>query len=804
MQNEQFDIEEAGTENSALEGIDLSKVVHTLKKNIPWIILIMLFTNTLAYFYIRYTRPVFESNSILRLDIKSEANILGFEGGLNQNVDNLAGEIELLRSEMFFNRVVDALDMDISYYAYGRVLFQERYQNSPFRVEYELRDPSFFDKPIDIELLNDEQFVLSYSLGGERFSRAYEFGEEIEHPSYRFVVSLTEHYGDDLMGTNYYFTINSERSLVRYLSSNMIVEPVNFNAKTIKVGFRGYDREKIRDLVTIMDSVYLEYTKEKKNQATEQKLAFLEEQLTSIESRLSTYENYFENFTIDNKTNNLKNEIGEAIGRMEEIDVQKFQLQNTLEAIRKLQKQIANEALIPTEPTSFIDYPEEIQAYINQLNDLLNERELLLSSYKSNTFAVERKEQRVAMVKQDILGLLKTYDTQLSQQIEELEEKKEEIEEEFIKLPSKGTQYGKNERYYSLYEEIFLSLIQKKNELEIARAGTVTDFVVLMPATLPGAPVAPEKVTIYGVGAVSGIILSLLFLAVGYVLNDKISSQSELEKLVSAPVLGAIPLRKSKKGAPGLIVGKSPNSYVSESFRSIRTNMQFMGLRDEKTIISVTSTVSAEGKTFVVCNLGYIIALSGQKVVIVDVDLRLPKIHHNFSIDNAEKGLSTHLIGEYPLEECINDVGINNLDVITAGPIPPNPSELISGSAFQQMLVELKQKYDVIILDTPPVGLVTDGVLVMENADIPLYVFRADYSRRNFVRTLQKLYATRKFPNLSVVLNGQSTNASRDYTYNKYGYGYYAVEEEKKNGSVLSHVKGWFGKKESYDQHDTL
>lgn len=781
MREEQYDTEEAGTDNSALDGIDFNKVLHTLRKNIPWVILIMLFTNALAYFYIRYTRPVYESNSILRLNIKSEANILGY-GGLNQNIDNLAGEIELLRSNLFFSRVVDALDMDISYYAYGRVLFQERYGNSPFRVEYELKDNSFFDKPIDIELLNSEQFVLSYDMGGERFSRAYEFGEEINHPSYRFVVSLTENYQPEYAGTIYYFTINSQQSLISYLSSNMIVEPVNFNAKTIKVGFQGYDKQKIRDLVTVIDSVYLEYTKEKKNQATEQKLAFLEEQLSTIENRLATYENYFENFTIDNRTNNLQSEIGETIARMEELDAKKFQLQNTLSVVNKLKEKVENEELILTEPASFIEYPPEILEHINQLNSLLNERELMLSSYKENTFAVQRKEQKIAMVKQDILGLLITYNTQLTRKIAELDEKKNEIEERFVKLPSKGTQYGKNQRYYSLYEEIFLSLIQKKNELEIARAGTVTDFVVLMPATMPGTPVAPEKLTIYGVGAISGIILSLLFLAVGYVLNDKISSQSELERLVNVPVLGAIPLRKLKNGNLGLVVSKSPKSYISESFRSIRTNMQFMGLRDDKRVISVTSTVSAEGKTFVISNLAYIIALSGKKVVMVDVDLRLPKVHHNFGIDNLEKGLSTYLIGEYSLEECITDVGINRLDVITAGPVPPNPSELIANENFYKMLEQLKERYDVILLDTPPVGLVTDGVLVMEHADIPLYVFRADYSRRSFVRTLHKLHSTRKFSNLSVILNGQSITSGKDYAYNKYGYGYYTMDEENKGG----------------------
>ncbi len=792
MRNDQYDIEEPAAGGNALEGIDLNKVLLTLKKNIWWVFFIILFTNTLAYLYIRYTRPVYESTSTIRLDIKSEANILGF-GNLNQNLDIMAGEIELLKSNLFFTRVVDAIDFEISYYAYGRVLYQERYQNSPFRVEYQLNDRSFYDKPIDVEIINNEQFILSYGIGGERFSRAYEFGEEIAHPSYRFVLTLTENYRPDLKGSAYYFTINSDQSLESYLASNMIVEAVNFKANTIKVGFQGYDKQKIRDLVTVIDSVYLEYTKEKKNQATEQKLQFLDEQLGTIEDRLSTYENYFENFTIDNKTNNLQSEIGKTIVKMEELDVRKFQIQNTLEAIGKLRNKVENEELIITEPTSFVEYPNDVLKYVQQLNELLNQRELTLSSYKESSIAVKLKDQKIGLLKQDISGLIQSYDTQLNVQLEEIDDKKQEIEDEFVQLPSKGTQFGKNERYYNLYESIFLSLIQKKNELEIAKAGTVTDFVVLLPATMPGAPVAPEKFMVLGIGAFSGIILSLMFLVVGYVLNDKISSQSELEKLTSAPILGAIPLNANKKVVQGLVVDKASKSPISEAFRSVRTNMQFMGLRNDKKVVSVTSTVSAEGKTFVVGNLAYVIALSGQKVIIVDVDLRRPKIHDLFSVKNGEKGVSTHLIGKYSLEDCIISTGVDRLDIINAGPIPPNPSELIVNQAFNSMLEKLKEMYDVVILDTPPVGLVTDGVLVMEHADIPLYVFRADYSRRNFVRTLTKLQKNKNFTNLAIVINGISPTSDRSYANSKYGHAYYS--REPKEEGTLSKLKSFLNLK---------
>ena len=294
------------------DSIDLTKVWLTVKRKAGWLFLILLLTNLAAYLYLRYTRPVYESHSVLKLNIKSEANILGLNA-VSQNLDDLAGEIELLKSNLFFSKVVDAAQMDVSYYVYGRVLFQERYSNSPFRVEYTIKDPSFYDRPIDLEIINQDQYVLSYAVGQEVVTRAYRFGEEVDTPAYRFVVSLTEHYEPGRDDIAYYFTINSDRALVSYLGRNMTVEPVNFNAKTIRIGFEGYNQKKVRDLVHLIDSVYLEYTQEKKNQATQQKIAFLDNQLANIEDRLSTYEDYFENFTIDNKTNDLPAAIGETI-----------------------------------------------------------------------------------------------------------------------------------------------------------------------------------------------------------------------------------------------------------------------------------------------------------------------------------------------------------------------------------------------------------------------------------------------------------------------------------------------------------
>ena len=222
--------------------LDLTKVWGTVRKNAGWLVLILLLTNLAAYLYVRYTRPVYESHSVLKLNVKSEANILGLNA-VSQGLDDLAGEIELLKSNLFFGKVVDVADLDVSYYVYGRVLFQERYGNSPFRVEHTIKNPAFYDRPIDLEIINRDQYVLAYPEGDEVVTRAYRFGEVAETPDYRFVVTLTDNYATGSSEGVYYFTVNSDQALVSYLGSNRPWKPVNFNAKTIRIGFEGYNQQ---------------------------------------------------------------------------------------------------------------------------------------------------------------------------------------------------------------------------------------------------------------------------------------------------------------------------------------------------------------------------------------------------------------------------------------------------------------------------------------------------------------------------------------------------------------------------------
>jgi tyrosine-protein kinase Etk/Wzc len=762
--------------DDALNNIDFGKLFYVIRKNILWILLIIILTNLSAYLYIRYTKPLFESVSELKLDVKSEATLLGLPSH-SENYNNLSGEIQLIKSRHFFNMVIKVLDLEISYFAYGSILNEERYKNSPFKVDYFLKNENFFDKPIDVEILDKSSYKITFSTGKESLSEIREFGKKIENQFFELTIYLNNEFEPSLKNSKFYFTINSNRALVDFVERNIVVEPLNLNANTIKVGFKDFNKYKARDIVDAVARLYLEYSKEEKNKANKQKIDFLNQQLFNTEKRLEEFEHYFENFTIDNKTLNLQSEINDVIKVMIGLDSQRFEITNKIVKYSQFRNQLKEESITYLNPGEEKVYSPDLLKKVEQLNTFLSEKELLLASYNENTFAVTKKKQQIDILKNSTIEIIDKVISQLNDAQRKLERRKAEVEKNFVGLPSKGTEYSKAKRFHSLFEGFYMSLMQKKNEFEIAEAGTVTNFIVLSPATLPGNPIYPKNLLIYGIGLISGLIFSFLFIGIGYLLHNKVTNQEELEHLTQLPLLGLIPLYKAEKlSTTKLIVNKSPRSSVSESIRSVRTNLDFLHNDKSKKVITVTSTVSGEGKTFVAVNLAGIIGMSQTKVILLDLDMRRPKVQLAFEKYVNGTGVSTLLIKKHSLAECIKKTTIENLDYIASGPTPPNPSELILSSEFDLVLEQLKEIYDVIILDTPPVGLVTDGLIAMKKSDIQIYVTRADYTKKDIFKTINRFVRTNNFNNLGLILNGVKRTGIEGY-----GSSYYEDLAEEKN-----------------------
>lgn len=761
-------------QDNILSDLDFIRFLIVAQKNLHWILFIFLLGFGLSFLYLRYTKSIYQSKSIIKYDLKQVSPVFTQDQVQADNFAHLSGEIELIKSTLIYSKVVNALPLQVSYYTYGRINNAERYLNSPFLVKhFELKDPFYYDKPIDIELTSPTTFNISFKKGEKKYLLSHTFGDIIETAYFQLVIGKSATFEDKEIGERFYFIINSKEQLQNYIASGLQVKVANAEAKTIEIAFTDYEKLKARDIVKVIDSVYMSETILKKNQAQEQSIAFLNEQLRLTEQNLDEYERKIEAFTRENKTPDIKSEFSRYLTKaeMESLQLDKYKVQ--YDVLTKLQEAIYQqngiEKIMPM-LSLLEDDSKQLQEEANRLYELQLKMQHYLETSKDKTFAIKSIKADMSNTRDVLIDLVAQYRKLLEEEMATSKDRVKEYENAFSVLPSKETQFTKLKRFYNLYEKFYLMLIDKKAEYGISKAGTVPEFQLLSQPTVASQPIYPNSFQIYFTGFVSSLVVAFLLIVFQYFLHNTINNVGELEKLCFAPILGFIPTFKGKEmDFSRLIVNEFPKSPVSEALRSIRTNMEFMSRGKMNKVISVTSTISGEGKTFVAVNLGGIIALTGQKVVIIDLDLRKPKISKAFEGDNF-KGISTLLIGRSELEDTVQHTGIPSYYFIPSGPVPPNPSELIMSKEFDQLLDKLKKMFDVVIIDTPPVGIVTDGILAMKRSDLNIYIVRAEYSRKGFERNINNLLIQNKFSNLTVVLNGFDNLRSYAYGY-KYGYG---------------------------------
>ncbi len=733
-------------------------------------VLVFIVANALAYLYIRYTKDLFESVSELKLDIKQDASELGLGEFLpdRQKVNIISGEIETIQSKSFLSQIIDSLNLHVSYYSIGQFLNTELYTSSPFRVHFNLTQPAYYNVPITIIPQENNRYELNIGKSGRTLAGTFNDTLHLEG----LTLFITRKQEAEFFPENTYsFILNSREALLHYLSTNLLVEPLKFEANTIRISFKDSNPFKARDIVNGIDSVYVAFSHEQKNRANKQKIDWLTAELKNIEAQMESYESYFEDFTLKNRTSNLEGDLKKTIDLINKIDSQRFELNRRITEANQLLDALANrEFIIPVSQRAF--FPDYVNKNIEKLQELYLDMDKMSLSYNENTFAFKQKQHEIEGLRNKVFTQLADLKAGWLKRQQELNQSKNRLESDFASMPDKTTQYSKKQRFYKLYEEFYLTLMQNRSQFEIAQAGSTPDFKILSTANLPIHPISPNKPIIFGIGLVAGLILNVFLIGVLYLTNNKINSLSEIERLSKTPLLGVVPAMQGMNNDPLYIVNH-PRSMVSEAMRTLRTNLDFFKTGLPQKVIAISSTVSGEGKSFIAMNLGGVIALSKKKVVLLDLDMRKQKNNSYFAGADYTKGVSTILIQKNAWEECVTRSALENFDFIPAGPHPPNPSELLMNGEFSQLLNELKKHYDYILMDTPPVGVVTDGIMAMKQADISIYIFRANYSKREFINNLQRIVRINKFQHITTILNALPSAGE-----SAYGYGYY--EEEKK------------------------
>ncbi len=795
-------------EGGALSEVDFVTLLTVTRKSLIWIVLLLIMSLAGAQLFIRYTRPLYQSMSIIKFDEESEANQLGLSmmGGPisdRAKVSRLGGEVELIKSEMLFTQLKDSLDMRVSYFAEGTVLESELYSASPFKITYQLLDRGLFNQKFDLTLIDSKRITLQYKFGGQTISGEYRVGEPIKAPGIIMTVALSRNFVPESTDQNYHFVVNSDASLSQYLNLNLQVQVLNPDANTITISFTDHSPLKAHDIVKSITALYRATKIAKSSQSTAQTLAFLDGQIVATNDSLRQVERQMQQFVKSAGSFDVKSELPGIITSLTEELQQRVALQNQLNQLETVQRTLDRQGDL-TQTIVLLNDPltEPIREELNRLNQLQLQRQLVGTSYRDNTAVAQRLNAQYDHTRATVSQYMTQVRRQVTNSLNQLNERISQLNGRMQEMPREETELTRLGRRVALFEKFVLDLLTKKVEYQIVKAGTTPDFQILSAPTIPSEPVYPEKFIIYVIGAAIGLVMGMGLIAGRYFSHNTVTSIRELELNSLASVLGMIPsYTKEKMLVSRLVVDKNPKSAISESIRSIRTNLEFLGsVKNRKKLISVTSTISGEGKTFVAVNLGGIIAQADQKVLLLDLDMRKPKVHLAFEADN-QRGMSTLLIDKHTIAECVQKSAIDTFDFISAGPTPPNPSELLLSPRFDEILNDLHQIYDVIIIDTPPVGLVTDGILIMRKVDIPIYIVRAGYSRKVFLKNINKIIRQNGFTHLCTILNDARSGGLYGYGYGygySYGYGYgygngygyyEEVEPKKAEGGLLSGLR---------------
>lgn len=761
------------------------------RRNQLWVALVLIVCAAAAVIYNRYTHPVFQSNSVLQLNTGSNtAELMQYdEKKIFEN--NLSQEIELMRSNVFLGRVIQKLDLKISYFKQGNILSFEQYKTAPYKVEANAVSPSIYDIPCYINFTSTSEAKLTYENSQQRYSKIIPVGKWVKIPLIDSLkVTIVNSKGlisnnDILKSNNQYFLINRPEGIVSNLSKNLNISILSEPAKTIKIVYNDRNAKKAADVVNTIANEFLIFDVENKSQSASKTLAFLDTTINKLYDNLSNSEDELNKFKVtnsivDDDLDGVKSSPNDGISiKISELEKNKLEIDFEINTLTVIQKEIDkkfNDVYGLISLSSTTSNPS-VTKLLGDLQTLLINRQNLLYDVTLNSSEIKAKDYQIEIQKKLIASSISSLIASLKLRSIEYSDKIAEFNQDLLNksLGYDIIEYSRLKRQNQINEKYYNQLVIQKAELTVLKAGFVPQNMILDFGIEAKSPIYPDKKIIVLSAILTWLFISLGLIVFRYLMHNQISNIGDIIKLTQVPVLGFVPKFAEEIPVSQLIVDKKPKSLISEAFRSIRANLEFISNTPGSKLIAVTSTISGEGKTFVSINLGGIIAFSEKKVILLDLDMRKPKIHQGFDAPN-DRGMSTILIGKDSINECVQHSHLPNLDFITAGPIPPNPSELIISKKMDEVIDELKTRYDVIVVDNPPVGLVTDGIRLISMADYPIYILKANYSKKNFLLNVEKLVNENNVTKLGIILNNVENNRNNygygySYGYN-YGYGY--------------------------------
>lgn len=805
---EKLDLSQLDNEEKALE---IRYVVAKYIRYWPWYALFIILFFTGTYIFHRYTVDEFEvtGSIVIKNSSTPEARILDRSNIFNTGI-NLENDILRLRSKNLSREALKKLHFDVEYYAKTNIKDIELYDRSPIRVEVDWNHLQVTDTPVELEVLSEKTFRLNPAQGGlmdfnavqasgdeSIYNKTYTFGEAIETARSKFAVLLIN---PGRIGDVIVFKLINPTALEDNWARAIQVNSVNEYSSVLNITTTTKVVEKGRDYINSLMQSYIDYDLNEKNKIQENSIAFIDEQLGFLEDSMKAKQRELLSFKVNNKLLDVSAEFSSILSKMGTLDEKNAELDYQLqyfEEIKDYMEQKSKDFSDVIAP-SVIGVPDPLlNGLIQTLVTLSQDRRKLLATVNENHPEVIKIDVQMEKVQDALFENVVNLIANTQKQKLSVEREIRAYDSEFATLPESESRYSDIFREFQLRENIFTYLLEKRVEAGIARAANVSDNAILDVAKR-GTLVFPKKTQNYGLAIALGFLLPFGFIVIRDMFDDTIKDQRDLKKHFMIPQLGVIGYSTKDTNK---VVLDHPKSAVAESFRSLRSAITYLASGKNTKKILVTSSVSGEGKTFTSLNLASAMALGSKKTVVVGADLRRPKLATYF--DHTEKvGLSTYLIGKASAEQIVLPTQHQNLYFVPSGVIPPNPAELLQTPRLKEFLDYLEAHFDIVVFDTPPMGLVSETIDLMRLFDINLYVVRQNYTNKDHLVMINDLFNNKQVRNVYGVFNGilnsgyhyEGYNYGYGNTYlysqnNKYMYNYYGEDLETKRKKIKAPKK---------------
>lgn len=768
------------------EQVNIQELLFRYLIHWPWFVISIIICIACAWGYLRLTTPIYNiSATVLIKDEKkgggasmsSDLEKMGLEGFVSSssNVDN---EIEVLRSKSLAREVVNNLGLFVTYMDEDEFPSKELYHTSPVLVSLTHQEADKLPGRMEINMILQPTGALGVQItvGEKEYRKQFDKLPAV-FPTDEGTVAFFAN--NDTLSAVCPENITKERHITAFINrpfsvlkeyvNSLSIAPTSKTTSVVVISLENTNTRRGRDYINKLLEMYNINANNDKNEVAQKTAEFIDERIGIISKELGSTEQDLENFKRSAGITDLNSEAQIALTGNAEYEKKRVENQTQINLVMDLQRYMkGNEyEVLP----SNIGLQDAASAgAIDRYNQMLVERKRLLRTSTENNPTIINLDTSIRAMRTNVQATLDATLKGLQITKEDLAREASRYSRRINDAPTHERQFVSIARQQEIKSGLYLMLLQKREENAITLAATANNAKIIDEALADDNPISPKKTIVYLAALVLGVGLPVGVIYLIGLTKFKIEGRADVEKLTSLPVVGDIPLADEKTGS--IAVFENQNNLMSETFRNVRTNLQFM-LENGKNVILVTSTISGEGKSFISANLAISLSLLGKKVVIVGLDIRKPGLNKVFNIPKKEHGITQYLTNTTAnLMDFVQPSDINkNLFILPGGTVPPNPTELLARGGLEKAIETLKANFDYVILDTAPVGMVTDTLLIGRVADLSVYVCRADYTHKAEFTLINELAENNKLPNLCIAVNGLDLN-SRKYGY-YYGYGKY-------------------------------